>query len=72
MKLLTVLAIASSLLAPAAVAEQGADWKDDSEHDGILIQSRTRAGSALREFRAIGVIDARLLQPQENSKTRAT
>ncbi|MFL6540630.1 MAG: START domain-containing protein [Chthoniobacterales bacterium] len=58
MKILAALAIALPLLARAAIAEQSADWKDESDRDGVLIQSRARAGSALREFRAIGVIDA--------------
>ncbi|MFL6536723.1 MAG: SRPBCC family protein [Chthoniobacterales bacterium] len=58
MKILAALAIALPLLARAAIAEQPADWKDESDRDGVLIQSRARAGSALREFRAIGVIDA--------------
>lgn len=42
-------------LANVALAE---DWRLDSEKDNVAIYSRTRSGSSLKEFRAIGIIDA--------------
>jgi hypothetical protein len=33
-------------------------WKEESNRDGLIIYSRTRAGSALKELKTVGVIDA--------------
>ncbi|HEY2102469.1 MAG TPA: hypothetical protein VGH08_04365 [Chthoniobacterales bacterium] len=53
------------LIAPAlllamhtALAQNSGGWKDESNSECVLIQSRVRAGSSLREFRAVGSIDA--------------
>lgn len=34
------------------------NWKFESERDGVVIHSRTRAGTGVREFKAIGIIQA--------------
>lgn len=33
-------------------------WKEEANRDGLIIYSRTREGSALKEFKTVGVIDA--------------
>ena len=34
------------------------EWKEEATGDGVIIYSRTRAGSALKEFKSVGTIDA--------------
>jgi Polyketide cyclase / dehydrase and lipid transport len=34
------------------------EWKEDATGDGLIIYSRLRAGSNLKEFKSVGVIDA--------------
>jgi hypothetical protein len=34
------------------------EWKDEANRDGLIIYSRTREGSALKEFKTVGVIEA--------------
>ncbi len=50
---ITVLAL---LVASSVLAEEG--WKEESNAKGVVIQSRHRPGSSLKEFRAVGAIDA--------------
>src|SRR5437868_464354 len=40
------------------IGSSGAQWRLASENGGIRLYSRVRAGSALKEFKAIGLIDA--------------
>lgn len=35
------------------------DWKEEANRDGLIIYSRTREGSNLKEFKTVGMIDAR-------------
>ncbi len=50
--------------APLACADQGpalsADtgWQHVNDKDGVVLYSRTRLGSAIKEFKGVGVIDA--------------
>lgn len=56
-----LLFLASLLLAaqsPAQKSDAPNEWKEESNSRGLLIQSRPHPGSDLREFRAIGRIDA--------------
>jgi hypothetical protein len=34
------------------------EWKEEANRDGLIIYSRTRDGSALKEFKTVGMIDA--------------
>jgi Polyketide cyclase / dehydrase and lipid transport len=34
------------------------EWKEEANRDGLIIFSRTRVGSALKEFKTVGMIDA--------------
>ena len=43
---------------PAQNPAPAGEWKPASESDGVTIYSRPRPGSSLREFKAIGLIDA--------------
>ena len=58
---LLFLLVATSLCA-ADVAENSSDqttaWKEEGSRDRIVIYSRTRAGSAVKEFKSVGTIDA--------------
>lgn len=42
----------------AAEAAETGDWVPESNGEGVVIHSRTRAGSELKEFRGIGLIEA--------------
>ncbi|MGH8094323.1 MAG: SRPBCC family protein [Chthoniobacterales bacterium] len=42
----------------AADNATAAKWKEESNRDGLIIYSRARAGSALKEFKTVGMIDA--------------
>src|SRR5207248_8574244 len=42
----------------AAEPEQNEDWKLAKQNDGVAIYSRPHPGSKLKEFKAIGEIDA--------------
>lgn len=46
----------STLASPARAADDG--WVDAGKEDGISISNRARAGSEVKEVRAIGVIDS--------------
>ena len=41
-----------------AAAEDTSGWKEESNSKGVAIHSRARAGSELREFRGVGMIEA--------------
>ena len=56
--LLVALIVASVPSVRAAEKASGGDWVEESKGDGVVIHSRTRAGSELKEFRGIGLIDA--------------
>lgn len=43
---------------PAAEKASSADWVEEAKGEGVVIHSRARAGSNLKEFRGIGLIDA--------------
>src|SRR3954453_12334882 len=55
-KACTAVAFTLSLLLSALSAEE--PWREDSNSNGVLIQSRPRGNAGLREFRATGNIDA--------------
>jgi hypothetical protein len=42
----------------AQISDGGDQWKLASESGGVTIYSRPRAGSSLKEFKAVGLIDA--------------
>ncbi len=50
------IAVFALLIVSSAVAEEG--WKEESDSKGVVIQSRLRPGSPLKEFRAVGQIEA--------------
>ena len=50
------IAVFALLLVSSSTAEVG--WKEESNSKGVLIQSRLHPGSALKEFRAVGLIEA--------------
>src|SRR3954466_3754244 len=53
------LALCSRLLAAAESIEKGdTDWKLSHSGDGLTIYSRAHPGSSLKEFKAVGEIDA--------------
>jgi hypothetical protein len=52
------LIVASVASVRAAEKASSGDWVEESKGDGVVIHSRTRAGSELKEFRGIGLIDA--------------
>ena len=56
--LITVFLVGIALSIFAAESAQTEDWKLAKETDGISIYSRTHPGSKLKEFKAIGEIDA--------------
>jgi len=60
--IISLLLLGSVQLSPANDATcdhaTAASWKEESNRDGLVIYSRTRAGSALKEFKSVGVIDA--------------
>jgi hypothetical protein len=56
--LLVALIVASVASVRAAEKASSGDWVEESKGDGVVIHSRTRAGSELKEFRGIGLIDA--------------
>ncbi len=69
MKWFAVIALVCLSLAPGhaenAVSGKGhadassvGDWTEESSASGLVIYSRARNGSALREFKGVGVIDA--------------
>lgn len=41
-----------------ATEHASSEWRLESDSKGVLIHSRVREGSAIKEFRAVGVIDA--------------
>lgn len=45
-------------LALGVRAEENAEWKQESSDKGVIIHSRVRAGSELREFKAVGAFEA--------------
>ncbi|MEO5720681.1 MAG: SRPBCC family protein, partial [Chthoniobacterales bacterium] len=45
-------------IAPAAFAENGGEWAQESSANGLTILSRLREGSQIREFKAVGSIEA--------------
>ncbi len=49
-------AVFALLVASSSFAAEG--WKEESNAKGVVIQSRLRPGSALKEFRALGAIEA--------------
>lgn len=55
-----IASFAASLALPtfAAEPEQNADWKLVRQTNGVAIQSRPHPGSKLKEFKAVGEIDA--------------
>ena len=73
MKRLVVLGLLALVALPAAAAEKrtlptasraiekrepGGEWVEDSTANGVTIFSRPREGTALREFKGVGVIQA--------------
>jgi hypothetical protein len=56
------LLLFSGQLSAAADAEldhtTATEWKEEANRDGLIIYSRTRAGSSLKEFKTVGMIDA--------------
>ncbi len=58
--LLLIVGIAGSCLASDPVITNGNNdgWKPGSDRDGVAISSRPHSGSSLKEFRAVGAIDA--------------
>ena len=50
--------VTSTALVLAGDKKDAGEWVQESTGDGVVIHSRTRAGSTLKEFRGIGVIDA--------------
>ena len=54
---LLALCVAISSAAETAGSRDD-DWKLTSHRDGVFIYSRTRPGSSIKEFKAIGKIDA--------------
>ena len=47
------------VVAPAgASANSTTEWREEASKDGVVIHSRTREGSAIKEFRGIGTIEA--------------
>jgi ribosome-associated toxin RatA of RatAB toxin-antitoxin module len=54
---LLALCVATSSAADTAGSRDD-DWKLTSHRDGVLIYSRTRPGSSIKEFKAIGKIEA--------------
>ncbi|MDQ6938811.1 MAG: START domain-containing protein [Verrucomicrobiota bacterium] len=50
------IAVLTLLVVSSAMAEEG--WKEESDAKGVVIQSRLRPGSSLKEFRAVGAIEA--------------
>jgi hypothetical protein len=52
------LLLASVSVIVAAEKEGSGGWMEEAKGDGVLIHSRARAGSDLKEFRGIGLIDA--------------
>lgn len=54
-----ILTFAALLALPARAADESAtEWKEEESKNGVVIHSRIRAGSGLKEFRAIGGIEA--------------
>jgi Polyketide cyclase / dehydrase and lipid transport len=51
----TVCLVAAENVADTEISAQ---WRLESESNGVLIYSRTRSGFSAKEFRAIGLIDA--------------
>jgi len=58
LSLLAVFFVACLAPLPAAEKASGGDWVEEAKGDGVVIHSRARAGSDLKEFRGIGMIDA--------------
>jgi hypothetical protein len=58
-RLASVVCVAvAALTFTAAEQPSASEWTAEGGGNGITIHSRTRAGSAIKEFRGIGVIDA--------------
>ena len=51
-----LVALCALLAIPAAAAEDG--WVKASEENGITIFTREKAGTAIKELKAVGVVDA--------------
>ncbi len=58
MKRIVLFSLLVSLALPVGAAENDSEWKEEANKDGLIIQSRKREGSALKEFRGIGTIEA--------------
>lgn len=56
--ILSGLPFASFASSPAAPSGTSDGWKVDSQKGGVTIYSRPRAGSKLKEFKAVGEIEA--------------
>lgn len=54
----TLVASEKAAVAKVELSEVGNDWKEESSVKGLVIYSRVRDGSALKEFKAVGVIEA--------------
>ena len=55
---LTSTALTNTALGSAGEKDATGEWVQESSGNGVVIHSRTRAGSDLKEFRGIGLIDA--------------
>ena len=70
MKRTTLIALAALCVCPLHAAERptassrekeaadAADWQEEATRDGITIYSRLRSGSGLKEYKAVGLIEA--------------
>ena len=56
--LISLLLLFSSQLCVADVQIPATEWKEEANGDELIIYSRTREGSALKEFKTVGTIDA--------------
>jgi len=57
-RLAAILLLSGFTTASRAVDPPADDWKLTSKEDGVTIYSRTRSGSPIKEFKAVGHIDA--------------
>ena len=56
--LISLLLLFSSQLCVGDVQMPATEWKEEANGDELIIYSRTREGSTLKEFKTVGTIDA--------------
>ncbi|MGZ5552746.1 MAG: START domain-containing protein [Chthoniobacterales bacterium] len=56
--LLTIAVVSSELFLVTLARAEDDSWKEESNNKGVVIHSRLREGSAIKEFRGVGLIEA--------------